>query len=346
MVYVCCPVQVIRMYDSGNNGGDDMIGRSRAFREMLALIGKITAYDAPVFIEGETGTGKELAARAIHYQGQRRNGPFVPLNCGALPDSLVESELFGHCRGAFTDARADKPGVVELAHKGTLFLDEVDALSCKAQVALLRFLQDQQFRPVGGCTERRSDVRIVAATNRKLCDLEAQDHFRMDLLYRLRILHLHMPPLREREDDAELLAEHFVQIGSVRFGKSVRPIDTQTLGWFKCYDWPGNIRELENLVYQGFLLSDGPCVQMAAPAGLQSLETGAREILLNYRCAKDRAITEFETRFLRQAMLHAGGNVSAAARLIGTERRHLGRLLKKYCIHASIPANSEPARLL
>lgn len=309
-----------------------MIGRSRAFIDMMALIEKITAYDAPVLIEGETGTGKELAARAIHYQGNRRQGPFVPLNCGALPDNLVESELFGHCRGAFTDARTDKPGVVELAHKGTLFLDEVDALSSKAQVALLRFLQDQQFRPVGGRAERSSDVRVVAATNRKLSELEAQGQFRLDLLYRLRILHLCLPPLRERDGDPELLANHFVQIGSTRFGKCIRPFDPQTLHWFNCYHWPGNIRELENMVYQGFLLSDGPCIEVNAPTGIQAPKLV--ETSMNYRCAKARAIVEFENRFLRDAMRHSGGNVSAAARLIGTERRHLGRLLKKYQIEA------------
>ncbi|GLQ89906.1 sigma-54 interaction domain-containing protein [Dyella flagellata] len=309
-----------------------MIGKSCAFLKMMALIEKITLYDAPVLIEGETGTGKELAARAIHYQGKRRHGPFVPLNCGALPDNLIESELFGHCRGAFTDARTDKPGVVELAHAGTLFLDEVDALSGKAQVALLRFLQDQQFRPVGGRTERSSDVRIIAATNRRLSELEAQGQFRLDLFYRLRILHLRLPPLREREGDPELLARHFAQIGSARFGKCVRPFDPQTLHWFSCYHWPGNIRELENMVYQGLLLGDGPCIQLNTPAGLQAPEPAGSS--MNYRCAKERAIVEFESRFLRAAMHHSGGNVSAAARLIGTERRHLGRLLKKYQIEA------------
>ena len=309
-----------------------MIGRSLAFMEMMALIEKVTLYDAPVLIEGETGTGKELAARAIHYQGKRRQGPFVPLNCGALPDNLVESELFGHCRGAFTDARADKPGVVELAHRGTLFLDEVDALSSKAQVALLRFLQDQLFRPVGGRAERSSDVRIVAATNRRLSELEAQGQFRLDLLYRLRILHLRLPPLRERDGDPELLANHFVQVGSTRFGKDVRPLDPQALRWFSSYHWPGNIRELENMVYQGFLLGDGPCIQLNVPAGLQAPKTAGAN--MNYRCAKAQAIVEFENRFLRDAMRHSGGNISAAARLIGTERRHLGRLLKKYQIEA------------
>lgn len=309
-----------------------MIGHSAAFRFVQALIDKIAAFDAPVLIEGETGTGKELAARAIHYRGARRDRPFVPVNCGALLDQLIENELFGHRRGAFTDARDHQPGLVELARAGTLFLDEIDTLSPKGQVTLLRFLQDQQFRPLGGHREQQADVRIIAASNRSLDRQVDAGEFRLDLLYRLKLLYLTLPPLRERHGDIALLAEHFVGVGSARFHKQAIPLTSATLAWFECYHWPGNIRELENLVLREFLLADGTQISIPAPSvGLAAgpAHDGAH---LNYRLAKNHAITEFESRFLTRVIEQANGNVSAAARISGTERRHLGRLLKKYHI--------------
>jgi two-component system, NtrC family, response regulator GlrR len=309
----------------------EMLGRSIAFRIANALIEKMSAFDAPVVIEGETGTGKELAARAIHYRGARAGLPFVPINCGALPDALVEDELFGHRRGAFTDARDDKPGLVELARGGTLFLDEVDALTPKAQVTLLRFLQDQQYRPLGGRREEQTDVRIITASNRVLERQVEAGAFRLDLLYRLKVLHLAMPPLRERRGDIALLAEHFVRTSSARYHKPALPFDPQTLAWFERYSWRGNIRELENLVQREFLLAEGERISVPAPSG--GLAAGpASERVLNYREAKSLAIAEFESRFLIKLIGQANGNVSAAARISGTERRYLGRLLKKHRI--------------
>jgi two-component system, NtrC family, response regulator GlrR len=312
-----------------------MLGRSVAFRVANALIEKISAFDAPVVIEGETGTGKELAARAIHYRGARAGLPFVPINCGALPDALIEDELFGHRRGAFTDARDDKPGLVELARGGSLFLDEVDALTPKAQVTLLRFLQDQQYRPLGGRREEQTDVRIITASNRVLERQVEAGAFRLDLLYRLKVLHLAMPPLRERRGDIALLAEHFVRTSSARYHKPALPLDAQTLAWFERYPWPGNIRELENLVQREFLLAEGERISVPAPSGLAA--GPALGPVLNYRQAKHLAIAEFESRFLTSLIGRANGNVSAAARLSGTERRYLGRLLKKHRI-AKIPS--------
>ena len=306
-----------------------MIGQSPAFRIVQTLIGKMAAFDAPVLIEGETGTGKELAARAIHYRGARADRPFVPVNCGAIPDSLIESELFGHRRGAFTDARTDKPGLVDLARGGTLFLDEVDALTPKAQVTLLRFLQDHQFRPLGGRREEQADVRVIAASNRNLERQVEAEAFRMDLLYRLKLLHLSLPPLRERHGDIALLAEHFVNKAAARYAKAELPIEPATLAWFERYSWPGNIRELENRVSRAFLLAEGDWVsEPALPAAVPA----QKPPLLNYRQAKSRAIADFESRFLSALIDQANGNVSAAARLSGTERRHLGRLLKKHRI--------------
>jgi two-component system response regulator GlrR len=307
-----------------------MIGRSAAFSALLAVLDRIAVYDVPVLIEGETGTGKELAARAIHYASRRRSGPFVPVNCGAIPDSLIENELFGHCRGAYTDAHAAQVGLVHLAHAGTLFLDEVDALSPKGQVTLLRFLQDRQYRPLGGRTTQQADVRIIAACNVELDRLATDKRFRSDLLYRLKIMHVRVPPLRERHGDAELLAAHFVSAASAQFNKAQRSFDSETLAWFGRYEWPGNIRELENLVCREFLLGDTPQICIEPPAGCGDENPPAED--LSYREAKARAVAAFEARYLTNLMQRAHGCVSLAARIVRTERRHLGRLLKKYQI--------------
>jgi two-component system response regulator GlrR len=316
----------------------EMIGTSTPFLEMCRLIAKLAAYDAPVLIEGETGTGKELAARSIHYLGARRGQPFVPINCGAIPDLLIENELFGHCKGAFTDAREDQIGLIAHAHSGTLFLDEVDALSPKGQVTLLRFLQDQQYRPLGERCERNADTRIIAASNTNLNRLAEAGQFRMDLLYRLKILWLELPPLRERKGDPALLANHFIRIGSRRFDKPVKTFHPTTLEWFECYSWPGNIRELENWVYRELLLADSSEIRITLanphqPEQCPPLEQYPGAIDgLDYCQAKAKAVESFEVKFLTNLMLKAKGNVTAAAKMAGTERRHLGRLLKKYDI--------------
>jgi DNA-binding NtrC family response regulator len=278
-----------------------------------------------------------LAARAIHYRGARRDGPFVPVNCGAIPDTLVENELFGHHRGAYTDARVDHAGLVELAHGGTLFLDEVDALTPKAQVTLLRFLQDRQYRPLGARREKQADVRIIAAANRNLERQVAAGEFRIDLLYRLQLLHLTLPPLRDRAGDAALLAEHFVKVAAAQYGIPAAAIEPATLAWFECYAWPGNIRELENVVQRGFLFSEGKKpISIDPPQGLA--ETRLPDApTLDFRQAKTQAIAKFEYGFLANLIGQTKGNVTAAARISGTERRYLGRLLKKYRIPKHSP---------
>jgi two-component system response regulator GlrR len=312
-----------------------MVGKSAAFLKMTALIAKIADCDAPVLLEGETGTGKELVARAIHYQGKRRDQPFVPINCGAIPDLLIENELFGHRRGAFTDARGDQPGLVARAHAGTLFLDEVDALSPKGQVTLLRFLQDRHYRPLGDTREHATDVRIVAASNANLTQRAETGRFRMDLLYRLKILFLELPPLRERRGDVVLLAEHFVRACSERYDKPLKTFHPATLEWFESYPWPGNIRELENWVYREFLLADGPMIQIEPidPSPTDRRQWVDRRRLdideLDYAAAKAKALEDFEKKFLASLMAKAKGNVTAAAHLAGTERRYLGKLIKK-----------------
>jgi len=222
----------------------NLIGESSAFLRCLALIERIASCDAAVLIQGETGTGKELAARAIHYLGVRCGKPFVPLNCGAIPEGLIESELFGHERGAFTGATHTRAGVIAQAHNGVLFLDEIDMLSTKGQVALLRFLEDMRYRPVGQSREIVSNVRIIAASNRMLANLASAGQFRPDLLYRLNIFHLALPALRDRESDVEMLAEHFVQVFADKYGLKPKTLHRETRLWLRTYHWPGNIREL------------------------------------------------------------------------------------------------------
>lgn len=329
-----------------------MIGRSDAFLRALSLIQRIARYDATVLIEGETGTGKELAARATHYQGPRQAAPFIPVNCGALPDHLLENELFGHKRGAYTDARADAPGLLSLAHGGTLFLDEIDSLSSKAQVMLLRVLQDQRFRPLGAKEEVTVDVRIIAASNRSLQSLVDCGQFREDLLFRINLLYLGLPPLRERIGDPQLIAHDFVGRLAQRYRRPVPRIAASTLEWFNTYAWPGNVRELENLLHREFLLCDGATLCFDAPqrlaaatprtadapprvtpaaapsAPVESRVTSAAP----YTQAKQIALKEFSQRYLHSLMSHTRGNVSEAARSAGQERRAFGRLLKRYGI--------------
>jgi DNA-binding NtrC family response regulator len=317
----------------------NLIGESDAFGRAVGLIEKIAACDATTLVQGETGTGKELAARAIHYLGARAEFPFIPVNCGAIPDTLIENELFGHRRGAFTDAREEQRGLVAQADGGTLFLDEVDALSPKGQVTLLRFLQDLHYRPVGGQREERADVRVIAATNVNLGELARNGRFRLDLLYRLNVLSMPVPALRERIGDAELLAEHFIRIYSARYGRPVKPLHPDTRRWMRTYRWPGNVRELENLVHRAYLLSSGAEIKIdAAPAAVASEEIqlqDAQAVAFDFNRAKALAIAQFEREFLSRALAETGGNVSLAARRCGKERRSFGRLLKKHGIDKS-----------
>jgi two-component system, NtrC family, response regulator GlrR len=331
---------------------DLLIGTSPAFREAVALIDRIARYDVPVVIEGETGTGKELAARAIHYGSDRRDRAFVPVNCGALPETLIENELFGHQRGAFTDAHAALPGLVEVAHRGTLFLDEVDALSPRGQVTLLRFLQDQTYRPLGARVDRQCDVRVVAASNRSLDSLVEAGSFRADLLFRLKLMCVPLPPLRARTGDATLLAHYFVECLNRRYRRTAKHVGAALRAWLESQRWPGNVRELENLIHRLHLLSDRAELQppevdhggahvhvnvladpQPAPADRESAPASDRAPAcesLNYRTAKIAALAEFDRRFLHTLLERTRGNVTAAAKVACKERRALGKLIRKY----------------
>ncbi|MFY9511087.1 MAG: sigma-54 dependent transcriptional regulator [Rubrivivax sp.] len=312
-----------------------IVGASVAHARMLAQLQRIAASEAPALIEGETGSGKEVAARAIHYEGARRAGPFVPVNCGALPDSLIESELFGVERGAFTDARRSRRGLVAEAAGGTLFLDEVDALTPKAQVTLLRFLQDQWYRPVGTTREERTDVRLIAAANRPLETLVQREHFRSDLLYRLKVLTLVLPPLRERGDDIELLARHFIARYATKYGFEVKRIAPATLRWMLAYGWPGNVRELENWVHRQFLMCDGPWLlhdELEEAELVATADATDATAPPTFQAAKAEAVCRFEREYLQRVLQQAHGNVTRAARLACKERRAFGKLLKKHGI--------------
>ncbi len=313
------------------NQSSDLLGASPAFLATLSQLRRIATSQAPLLIEGETGSGKEVVARAVHYRGTRRAGPFVPVNCGALPDHLVEAELFGHERGAFTDAKTARRGLVAQANQGTLFLDEIDALSTKAQVTLLRFLQDQHFRPLGSSHELRTDVRIIAATNQPLNTLTQNGHFRCDLLYRIKILHLTLPPLRARAGDAELLALQFVGTLCEKYQLPHKQFDAATLAWVRGYAWPGNVRELENWVHRELLMAEGPTI-CAAPQSDLNEEVAAGKTLASFQQAKAQVLRAFERDYALEAMRLSGGNVTQAARLAGKERRAFGKLVKKHGI--------------
>ncbi|MDZ7754048.1 MAG: sigma-54 dependent transcriptional regulator [Gammaproteobacteria bacterium] len=317
----------------------NLIGESEAFRKVMSDIGKYCKCDAPVLILGETGTGKEMIARAIHYQGLEDGKPFVAVNCGALPDNLVENELFGHAKGAYTDARQAQCGLVEQAKGGTLFLDEIEALSAKGQVALLRFLQDYEFRPLGASRSRRAQLRLITASNEPLEHLVAQGFFRRDLFYRINILRLCLPPLHERGNDVVMLAEHFVSRYREIYQQYDKYLDPNTLRWMVHYDWPGNVRELENLILREFLLSDSSCISiqpLSAAVGEGRSNICERRFGdlydRNFQDAKSTVVQEFERSYLQYVLQEANGNVSQAARQAGKERRTFDKLLEKHGI--------------
>jgi DNA-binding NtrC family response regulator len=308
----------------------NMIGQAPSFLQALSLIRRIAKYEATVLISGETGTGKELAARAIHYLSETSDGPFVPVNCGGIPDELFENELFGHTRGAYTDAKGKQCGYVEQANGGTLFLDEIDALSLKSQTTLLRLLQDQFYKPLGSEKLRHANIRIVAATNANLLAMVNAQQFRQDLLFRLDVLSIELPALRHRAGDAARLAEYFITKFSREYGKAPRPLHPLFLSWIQDHSWPGNIRELENTILRAFLLSDGKFVSHSDEHEEESVGTMS---LGRFNEQKARAIAGFERQYLERLLIQAEGNISLAAKLAGKERRALGKLLQKHGIN-------------
>ena len=307
-----------------------LIGESPSFLRAVNNITIFSSSDATLLLLGETGTGKELFARAIHYHGLRNPKPFVPINCAALPDHLVENELFGHARGAFTDAHSEQRGLLAEAQGGTLFLDEVNSLSLSAQAKLLRLLQDKEYRPLGGSMARSADVRVIAATNSDLLKQVQARSFRQDLYYRLRTLHVHIPPLRQRSEDILLLANHFLNEYSLQYNRGRTFFSTTALEKLQGHDWPGNVRELQAVVHQAILMC-GSTVVSDQDIALASNDTAP--LILSgatLRTRKACAIAQFERTYLTELLSANEGNISNAARQAGKERRSFQRLLRKY----------------
>src|SRR3954469_7671702 len=308
----------------------NLVGRSAAFVRAIACLPAVAASDRSVLITGETGTGKELVARAIHYMSARASRPMVAVNCGSLPDTLLEEELFGHERGAFTGAHAMRRGLVAEADSGTLFLDEVDTMPHKAQVSLLRVLQERRYRTIGSNLERAVDVRVLGASNESLEGLASSGRFRTDLYYRLSVFTLRLPPLRERRDDILLLAAHFVQKHAPA-GRTPA-FSPAAVASLEAHDWPGNVRELENVVVRALHLAEGPVLGPAdlfdaVPARSGANVSGSAEA---FNVAKQRVLEAFERQYLTRLISSHHGNVTHAARTAGKERRDLGKPLKKH----------------
>jgi DNA-binding NtrC family response regulator len=321
----------------------NLIGQSPPFLNTLTFIKKSSECNAPVLIEAETGCGKEVAARAIHYLGCRKDNPFIPVNCGAIPDHLFENELFGHEKGAYTDAKQSQAGLAEQADGGTLFLDEIETLSVKGQITLLRFIEDNVIKPLGAIKSRKVNVRIIAASNINLSELVAQGLFRQDLLFRLNLLHLNLPPLRNRKDDILLLAEHFLDKYRRQYELFDKQFHAEVIKWMIGYHWPGNVRELENFVHRSFLLSEDPkIIQIQKNDEVEQPPSHSRRKIFDRRQnfifggsfneAKQNAISNFEQQYLTWLISSTKGNVSKAAQLAQKERRSIGKLLKKYHI--------------
>ncbi len=310
-----------------------LVGASETFLCTVEKIGLFARTGATVLITGETGTGKELFARAIHYHGVRKGHPFVPVNCGALPDALIENELFGHSKGAYTDAASTEKGLVAEAHGGTLFLDEVDALSFPAQTKLLRFLQQGEYRPVGCAKSAYADVRVVAASNADLLALVQQKRFREDLFYRLHVLSVTIPPLRQRVGDVPLLAVHFaMQYGRAQ-GYDAMSLSDGAMRKLLAHTWPGNIRELEGVLQRAVLHSGGAVIESHHIEVAGALSTESASGTLSQ--AKMAAMQQFERTYLINVLMTYRGNITHAAKAAGKERRTFQRLLSKHHLHRS-----------
>ncbi|MGC8602498.1 MAG: nif-specific transcriptional activator NifA [Desulfomonilaceae bacterium] len=309
----------------------NIVGNSKAMRAVYDLISQVSPSEATVLVRGESGTGKELVAHAIHYNSPRADRPFIKVNCGALPESVVESELFGHERGAFTGAIATRKGRFELAHSGTIFLDEIGDLSPTTQIKLLRVLQEKEFERVGGSSTQRSDVRIITATNRDLERLIVDGLFRQDLYYRLNVFPIHIPPLRERKTDIPLLADYFIEKYSRANDKRVLRISTPAIDMLMSYHWPGNVRELENCIERAVLLSSDQVIHSHnLPPTLQTAEASGT---IPYGTL-DATLSNVERDLIMDALKAARGNKAKAARALGLTERIMGLRVTKHGIDA------------
>ncbi|HSR97585.1 MAG TPA: sigma-54 dependent transcriptional regulator [Kofleriaceae bacterium] len=310
---------------------DILIGTGPWIKELYDRIAMVAATEVTVAIFGESGTGKELVARTIHNSSPRHDAPFVVVNCAAIPEALIEDELFGHVRGAFTDATRDREGLLAAAHTGTLFLDEIGELPLALQGKLLRVLQSQEFRRIGDDEDRRVDVRIVTATNRDLDQLVARGSFRQDLYYRINVFPMHMLPLRDRPEDIALLVHHFIGKYRGRLGKPIEGISPGALRRFASYDFPGNVRELENKVHQAMVVAEGPTIteaDVALPAGKTA--TARPDLSRSFRELKQEVIDGFEKAYLTELLRVHRGNLAQAARTAQMDRKNLWALVVRH----------------
>jgi DNA-binding NtrC family response regulator len=309
-------------------GLSQLIGADPAFLDVINQIQAIARSDAPVLIVGETGTGKELCAHAIHHLSRRAHFPFIPVECGAVPELLAENELFGHARGAYTDAHRDQKGLAALAEGGALFLDEIDSLSLAAQAKLLRFLQDGAYRALGAERLVRANVRVLAAANRDLESLVHAKQFRSDLYFRLNVLELRLPPLRERQRDIALLASHFLESFCAAGPGPAKYFSPAALRILEQHDWPGNVRELRNVVQRAVIFSPGPSI---LPSHISlSRSAPPRPTAASFRQARQQALDRFERLYVEQTLREHNGNITRAALAAGKDRRAFGRLVKKH----------------
>jgi len=315
---------------------ENMVGKSRAMQEIYTLIEKVATTDSTVLVTGESGTGKEMAARAIHLQSFRRDGRFVSINCAALPENLLESELFGHAKGSFTGAVSEKKGMFEVAGKGTLFLDEVGEMSPWTQVKLLRALQERTIRRVGGTEEIPIDVRIIAATNQDLKKRIEEGRFREELFYRLNVISFEMPPLRKRSEDLPLLVSHFLQKHLAKTGKGPKRVAPEVISLFEAYSWPGNIRELENVIERIVAIEDretitAGCLPREILSPRKKEET---DFLFQPGFSLTSRVDDLTKKYISQALAVTEGNLRKASGLLGVTYRTLRYLIDKYGLKA------------
>jgi DNA-binding NtrC family response regulator len=319
----------------------NIVGTSPAIRKVFDTIRMVAATDVTVLIRGESGTGKELVARAIHELSERRSGPFVPVNCPAVPEQILESELFGYKKGAFTHAVHNRKGLFQEAQGGTIFLDEIGDIPMSIQTKLLRVLQEKEIKPLGDNHTVKIDVRVIASTNQDLERKIAEGSFREDLFYRLNVVPIFLPPLRDRREDIPLLAEHFLKKYGEKFKKPVRQISPEAMQWLMSQEWKGNVRELENTIMRGVLFSHGGELMLrdlGLPAEAGEMPDSSKDFEnigsgeFSYKDAKEKSLKEFHERFFGRLLSITNGNISQAARLCGLERQALQYILKRYGI--------------
>ena len=319
---------------------NNIVAKSKAMQSIFDLIKKVADYKTTVLITGESGTGKELVARAIHFNGSRHNGPLVSINCGGIPETLLESELFGYKKGAFTDAKLDKLGRFEESNNGTIFLDEIGELPISLQVKLLRVLQEEEITPLGSTGTKKVDVRVIAATAKDLAEEIKKGLFREDLYYRINVVTIHLPPLRERVEDIPLLAEHFLNLFNAKIKKNITGVSSEVMERFMTYPWPGNIRELENITERAVLLAPGNTLEISdlpptlkpdlyppsnlAPEGISSIKAVSRIL---------------EKELIERALRKTGGNRTQAAKMLEISHRALLYKIKEYGLNQETNAD-------